>query len=137
MCYGWIDAQTRKFDESYHLVKFCPRRPRSVWSARNREIVERLIAEGRMKPAGLAQVAAAKADGRWDAAYLPQSEAELPQDFVEAVSRNRDAAEFLATLNRANRYAIIWRLHHARRPETRAANIEKFVEMLAVHRTFH
>jgi uncharacterized protein YdeI (YjbR/CyaY-like superfamily) len=118
-------------------VKFCPRRPRSVWSARNRKNVERLIAEGRMKPAGLAQVEVAKVDGRWDAAYLPQSEAELPQDFMDALAENSEAAQFFATLNRANRYAIIWRLHQSKRPETRAANINRFVAMLAEHRTFH
>jgi uncharacterized protein YdeI (YjbR/CyaY-like superfamily) len=137
LCYGWIDAQSNKFDDKYYLIKFCPRRPRSVWSQHNRDYIEKLTAEGRMKPAGLAEVEAAKADGRWDKAYLPQSIAEMPEDFMKALAANQAAAEFFETLNRANRYAIIWRLHQAKRAETRAKNIEKFVTMLANHQTFH
>lgn len=135
LCYGWIDGQVDKFDEKYWLVKFSPRRPRSVWSKRNCEKVERLIAEGRMKPSGMAQVNAAKADGRWDAAYEPQSTAEVPQDFLQALAKDERAAEFYETLNRSERYAIFWRLHHSKRAEARAAKIEEFVARLANHQT--
>jgi len=109
LCYGWIDAQANKFDDTYYLIKFCPRRPRSVWSQHNRDYVQKLIAEGRMQPAGLAEIKAAKADGRWDKAYSPQSTAEMPVDFMKALAANPAATEFFETLNKANRYAIIWR----------------------------
>jgi uncharacterized protein YdeI (YjbR/CyaY-like superfamily) len=133
LCYGWIDGQGDKFDDRHWLVKFSPRRPKSVWSKRNREKVEALIVEGRMKPAGMAQVEAAKADGRWDAAYESQSTAEGPQDFLNALAGNTRAVEFYETLNRADRYSIFWRLHHSKRPETRSANIKKIVDQLARH----
>jgi uncharacterized protein YdeI (YjbR/CyaY-like superfamily) len=137
LCYGWIDAQAKTFDEKFYLIKFTPRRPKSVWSKINVEKVEKLIAEGKMKPAGIAQVEAAKADGRWERAYLPQSTAELPGDFKTALAKNKKAAEFFESLNKANKYAFIWRLHHVKKPETRAKNIEKYIEMLADGEKFH
>ena len=131
--YGWIDGQGKAFDEKYWLVRFSPRRPRSLWSRRNRERAEQLITEGRMKPAGMAQVEAARADGRWAAAYESQSKAEVPKDFLQALSKNRKAAAFYESLNRADRYTIFYRLHHSKREATRAAHINRFVEQLANH----
>jgi uncharacterized protein YdeI (YjbR/CyaY-like superfamily) len=137
LCYGWIDSQAKGFDEKYYLVKFTPRRAKSVWSKINVERAARLIAEGKMKPAGLAQVEAAKTDGRWERAYAGQATAEIPEDFKAALAKNKKAAEFFESLTKANKYAFIWRLHHVKRPETRAANIEKYVQMLAQGQKFH
>jgi len=137
LCYGWIDSQAKSFDEIYYLQKFSPRRAKSVWSVINREKIDELIKQGKMKPAGLTQVEAAKADGRWNAAYLSQSTAEIPEDFKKALARNKKAAAFFETLTKANRYAIIWRLHHSKKPETRERNIKKFIEMLANHQKFN
>ena len=137
LCYGWIDSQVKTFDDRYYLQKFTPRREKSVWSKINVDKAKALIKEGRMKPAGLAQVQAAKADGRWDAAYEGQSTAEAPADFIEALTKNKKAAEFYETLNNTNKYAIIWRLHHSKKPETRAANIDKYIAMLANGQKLH
>lgn len=137
LCYGWIDSQAKTFDDKFYIQKFTPRRAKSVWSKKNREKAQQLIADGRMKPAGLKQVEAAKADGRWDTAYEGQSTAEAPEDFLNALAKNKKAAAFYETISKANKYAFIWRLHHVKRPETRAANIEKYVEMLADGETFH
>jgi uncharacterized protein YdeI (YjbR/CyaY-like superfamily) len=137
LSYGWIDSQGKGFDEKFHLVKFTPRRPRSVWSKINVERVGRLMAKGKMKPAGLAQVEAAQADGRWERAYAGQATAEIPEDFKAALAKNQKAAKFFESLTKANKYAFIWRLHHVKRPETRAANIEKYIEMLAEGQKFH
>ena len=129
--YGWIDSQAAGFDEKYWLQRFTPRRPRSKWSKRNRAKVTKLIEEGRMKPAGLREVERAKADGRWEAAYEPQSAATVPEDFRRELENNEQAREFFATLDRANKYAILYRIQDARRPETRARRIEKYVAMLS------
>ena len=137
LCYGWIDAKANKFDDNYYVIKFCQRRPRSTWSKINRDKVEKLISEGKMKPAGLAQVEAAKADGHWDKAYLPQSAAEVPEDFTAALAKNKKAAKFFESLTKADKYSFYWRLHHAKRAETRVANIKKFVEILADHQKLH
>jgi uncharacterized protein YdeI (YjbR/CyaY-like superfamily) len=137
LCYGWIDGQVSRHDETFYLQRFTPRRARSKWSANNRDKVERLIAEGRMKPAGLKAIEAAKADGRWDAAYPAQSEATVPDDLQQALDRNPEAKAFFETLSSQNRYAILLRVHDAKRPETRAKRIAQFVTMLAEHRTFH
>jgi uncharacterized protein YdeI (YjbR/CyaY-like superfamily) len=137
LCYGWIDSQGKGLDEKFYLVKFTPRRLKSVWSKINVERVGRLVAEGRMKPAGLEQVEAAKADGRWERAYAGQAAAEIPEDFKAALAKNKKAAEFFETLTKANKYAFIWRLHHVKRPETRARNIEKYIEMLSDGEKFH
>jgi uncharacterized protein YdeI (YjbR/CyaY-like superfamily) len=130
LCYGWIDSQAGAFDERYWLQRFTPRRPRSKWSKRNRARATKLIEEGRMKPAGLREVERARADGRWEAAYDAQSTATVPEDFRRELEKNEEAREFFATLNSQNRYAILHRIQDARRPETRARRIEKYVTML-------
>lgn len=137
LCYGWIDAQARSSDDSYWLQRFCPRRPRSKWSKVNREHVARLTAEGRMQPAGLAEVERAKADGRWDAAYDAPSTATIPTDLQHALDANPRAAAFFATLNSTNRYAILHRIQDAKKPETRARRIEGFITMLAEGRKLY
>ena len=137
LCYGWIDGQVARHDERYYRQRFTPRRPRSRWSQTNCGRAERLIAEERMKPAGLAQVEAARADGRWEAAYPPPSSAKVPEDLQRALDENPKAKAFFETLNGANRYAIVYRVHDAKRPETRARRIDEFVAMLAQHRTLH
>lgn len=137
LCYGWIDGQLKKHDTQSWLRKFAPRRPRSVWSKRNRELVERLVEAGRMRPAGLREVEAAKADGRWERAYDSPSKMTVPADFLKALSRNRKALMFFRTLNRANTYAITWRLQTARRPETRAKRMRVIIAMLSRLETFH
>jgi uncharacterized protein YdeI (YjbR/CyaY-like superfamily) len=137
LCFGWIDGQLDKYDGASWLMRMTPRRPRSKWSARNRTRALKLIAQGRMQPGGLAEMEAAKADGRWDAAYAPQSEAEVPADLQAALDANLKAAAFFATLKGANRYAILYRVGEAKRPETRAARIAKFVGMLERGETLH
>jgi uncharacterized protein YdeI (YjbR/CyaY-like superfamily) len=137
LCHGWIDGQVSRHDEAFYLQRFTPRRPRSKWSANNRDKVERLTAAGRMKHAGLNAVEAAKADGRWDAAYPPQSEATVPDDLQRALDQNPKAKAFFETLSSQNRYAVLFRLHELRRPETRAKRIAEYLTMLAEHRTFH
>lgn len=137
LCYGWIDGLLRRHDESFYLQRFTPRRARSSWSQINRQKVERLIAEGRMKPAGLEQVESAKADGRWDAAYPPQSTATVPDDLRQALDQNPAANAFFETLTSQNRYAILFRVRDAKRPETRAKRIAEYVAMLADGRTVH
>jgi len=131
LCYGWIDGQKGSYDKRFWLQRFTPRGPRSKWSQINRDKVEELVAQGRMKPAGLATVEQARADGRWDAAYEPQSRATVPDDLQRALDENPKAKAFFETLNGVNRYAILYRIRDAKRPETRARNIEKFVAMLA------
>ncbi|MDB5691400.1 MAG: hypothetical protein JWO81_463 [Alphaproteobacteria bacterium] len=130
LCSGWIDGQLDKYDSQSWLMRLTPRRPRSKWSVRNRGRALELIAAGRMRPAGLAEIAAAKADGRWDAAYAPQSEAEAPPDLQAALDASPKAGAFYATLKGANRYAILYRVGEAKKPETRAARIAKFIAML-------
>ena len=131
LCYGWIDSQRAGFDGRFYLQRFTPRKPRSKWSQVNREKVAGLIAEGRMKPAGFLELERAKADGRWDAAYEPQSAATVPDDLRRELEKNEDAREFFETLNSRNRYAILHRIQDAKRPETRARRIAKYVAMLA------
>jgi uncharacterized protein YdeI (YjbR/CyaY-like superfamily) len=131
LCYGWIDGQSKRLDDEAYVQRFTPRRAKSIWSKRNRDHVARLEKEGRMHDAGRAEVERAKADGRWDAAYDSPSNMELPEDFVKALAKNKKAKAFLATLNRANTYAIAFRLHHAKKPETRARRIETFIAKLA------
>jgi len=128
--YGWIDGQRRSFDERYHLVGFGPRKARSRWSQRNCEIAERLIAEARMRPAGLAAVEAAKADGRWDDAYPRQSDAVPSTDFQAALDADPAAAARFATLSSIERYRMIYRLHQVKGSEARAARIARYLEEL-------
>lgn len=131
LCWGWIDGQKKKLDDDYSLQRFTPRRPRSKWSKLNVDRVSKLIAANRMQPRGLAEVDKAKADGRWDDAYDPQSEMTVPADFAAALKRNRAAAATFETINRSNKFAILFRIHDAKKPETRERRIEKFVAMLA------
>ncbi len=131
LCYGWIDGQKGKLDDRFWLQRFTPRRPGSVWSRVNRDKVLALIERGDMKPAGLREVERAQVDGRWDAAYEPQSTASVPDDLREALAANPAAADFFATLNSTNRYAILHRIHAVKKAETRARRIETFVAMLA------
>ena len=137
LCFGWIDGQKRPYDESYWLQRFCPRKARSRWSEINRDKATGLIESGRMRAAGLHEVELAKQDGRWDAAYASQSTAEVPADLQAALDADPRAAEFFATLDRANRYAVLYRVHEAKRADTRAKRIEKFVAMLHAHETVH
>ena len=137
LCYGWIDSQVARLDERFYLQKFTPRRARSKWSRINRDKIEELTTQGRMRPAGLEQVELAKADGRWDAAYASPASAEVPDDLREALDASPKAAEFFATLSQANRYAIIYRLEDAKKAETRARRLETFVGMLERGETFH
>jgi uncharacterized protein YdeI (YjbR/CyaY-like superfamily) len=130
LCFGWIDSQKRGFDEKHFLQRFTPRRPRGRWSRINREKAEGLIAAGRMRPAGMAEVEAAWADGRWEAAYDGQRSAEVPADLQRELDSRPAANDFFANLDSANRYAIIYRLDEAKRPETRERRLRKFVEML-------
>jgi uncharacterized protein YdeI (YjbR/CyaY-like superfamily) len=130
LCFGWIDSQKRGFDEKHFLQRFTPRRPRGRWSQINRSKAEELIAAGRMRKAGLVEIEAARADGRWDAAYLGQRTAEVPLDLQDALDRNAAARKFFATLDSSNRYAIVYRLGEAKKAETRERRLKKFVEML-------
>jgi uncharacterized protein YdeI (YjbR/CyaY-like superfamily) len=137
LCYGWIDGQRAPLDESFFLQRFTPRTKRSKWSQVNRDKVTKLIEQGRVRPAGLAQIDAAKQDGRWDAAYAPQSSQEIPEDFKHALEQNPTAYEFFKTLRGARRYSFLYRIQDAKRPETRARRIEQFVNMLARGETHH
>jgi uncharacterized protein YdeI (YjbR/CyaY-like superfamily) len=130
LCFGWIDSQKRGLDELHFLQRFTPRRPRGKWSLINREKAEGLIASRTMRPAGLAEVEAAKADGRWEAAYAGQRTAEVPEDLQRELNRSEAAREFFATLDGANRYAILYRLQEAKKPETRMRRLRKFIAML-------
>jgi uncharacterized protein YdeI (YjbR/CyaY-like superfamily) len=131
LCYGWIDGQKASFDEDYWLQKFTPRRPRSKWSKINRQKATELIERGEMKPAGLREVERARADGRWEAAYDAQSTATVPDDLHGELEKNEVAREFFAALDRRNRYAILYQIQDAKRPETRARRIAKYVAMLS------
>jgi uncharacterized protein YdeI (YjbR/CyaY-like superfamily) len=136
LCFGWIDGQVGALDEDYHLQVFTPRRPRSVWSQRNRDHVARLIAAGRMRSAGLVEVERAKADGRWEAAYR-QKDALVPDDLQAALDASPDAAALFAKLTSQNRFAILFRINSVKRAETRAAKIAGFVAMLDRGETPH
>ena len=137
LCFGWIDAQVKRFDDTYYLQRFTPRRTRSKWSKINRDAATRLTEAGAMRPPGLAAVERAKADGRWDAAYDSPANAAMPEDLERALARNKKAREFFATLSKQNRYAILYRIQDAKRPETRARRITQFVEMLARGEKLH
>lgn len=130
LCHGWVDGQLDKYDEQHWLVRFTPRKARSKWSEKNRSRALELIAEGRVKPAGLAEIEAARADGRWEAAYAPASTAAVPPDLQAALDANPRAAEFFATLTGANRYAILYRIGAVKKAETRQRKIETFIAML-------
>jgi uncharacterized protein YdeI (YjbR/CyaY-like superfamily) len=137
LCFGWIDSQRNGFDERFFLQRFTPRRPRGRWSRKNRDEAESLIEAGRMRPAGLAEVEAAKEDGRWQAAYEGQRRAQVPEDLRRELDRNASAREFFEALDSANRYAILYRLDEAKKPETRERRLRKFVTMLERGETIH
>jgi uncharacterized protein YdeI (YjbR/CyaY-like superfamily) len=137
LCCGWIDGQLAPLDNEYFLVRMTPRRRGSRWSRKNRDAADQLLAQGRIRPAGVAEIEAAKGDGRWAGAYVSQGKAEVPADLAAALTRNKSAAAFFEELDRANRYAIIYRVNDAKRPETRAERITKFVAMLAHGETLH
>jgi uncharacterized protein YdeI (YjbR/CyaY-like superfamily) len=129
LCFGWIDGQKRSLDEGFWLQRMTPRGPRSKWSKINREKAEALIASGEMRPSGQRAIDAARADGRWDAAYAGSAAAEVPDDLAAALAADPVAAACFATLSGANRYAILYRIQDAKKPETRAARIAKYVRM--------
>jgi uncharacterized protein YdeI (YjbR/CyaY-like superfamily) len=135
--HGWIDGQVKRIDEVHHVQRYTPRTRRSRWSKINRARAEELIKAGEMTPAGLREVEAAKADGRWAAAYASAANSEVPPDLTAALAANPEAAAFFEKLNSRNRYAILYRIEEAKRPETRARRIEKFVAMLARGETLH
>ena len=137
LCFGWIDGQRQKVDDVYFRQRLTPRAPRSKWSKINCDKAEALIASGRMQPNGLQEVERAKADGRWDAAYDGQRTMEVPDDLALALRRNSRARKAFDGLDSRNRYAVLFRIHDAKRPETRARRIEQFVTMLAEGRTLH
>jgi uncharacterized protein YdeI (YjbR/CyaY-like superfamily) len=131
LCYGWIDSQVKTYNNKYYIQKFSPRRSRSIWSKINVDKAEALIAAGKMKPSGLAQVEAAKADGRWAAAYASPSASEMPDYFMKELNKNKKAKAFFKTISKGNKYAIAWRLHNAKRQETKERLTQKFIDMLA------
>lgn len=137
LCHGWIDGLKRSFDACFFLQRFSPRRPKGLWSKINIGKVERLIVEGRMAAGGLREVEAAKADGRWDAAYDSASKIEVPEDLAKALAKQPKARAFFEQLDKTNRYAVLWRVQTAKKPETRASRIEKFVAMLARGEKIH
>lgn len=137
LCYGWIDAQKKSLDEKSWVHRFCPRRPRSRWSKINIQHVERLIQAERMTPYGLEEIEKAKANGRWAAAYDSPRDAEPPADFLERLAQDPASLAFFKTLNRANVYAIVYRLQTSKRPETREKRMQSILEMLAKGQKFH
>jgi uncharacterized protein YdeI (YjbR/CyaY-like superfamily) len=137
LCYGWIDGQKGRLDDDYWLQRLTPRKPGGRWSKINRDKAEELISGGRMKAAGLREVEQARADGRWDAAYDGQRTMEVPPDLAAALDASDRARAFFATLSSVNRYAILFRIGGAKRPETRAKRIAKYVAMLEEHKTIH
>jgi uncharacterized protein YdeI (YjbR/CyaY-like superfamily) len=137
LCFGWIDARREALDERHFLQRFTPRRSRSRWSRINRDTAERLIAEGRMRPAGLAEIERARADGRWDAAYEGQRSISVPGDLARELDARPQAKAFFEQLSSQNRYAILYRLQDAKRPETRARRLAKFIAMLQARETIH
>ncbi len=137
LCFGWIDGQAKSLDATHSLQRFTPRRARSKWSKLNRERVERLTKEGRMQPAGVAEVERAKADGRWDAAYDSPATAKVPDDLAKALAKSAKARKAFEALNASNRFAILHRVQDAKKPETRARRIATFVEMLKKGEKLH
>ena len=137
LCFGWIDGQIARRDNDSYRQRFTPRRPNSVWSVRNVEHVSRLTEAGRMRPAGIAAVDAAKAQGQWQAAYRGQADAQVPPDLVQALATNPAAATTFDQLDAANRYAIVYRLNAVKRPTTRDRKLAEYVDMLACGKSIH
>jgi uncharacterized protein YdeI (YjbR/CyaY-like superfamily) len=137
LCHGWIDGQLDSFDEKYWLIRFTPRQSASKWSEKNRARALQLVEVGRMRPAGLKEIERARKDGRWNGAYASQSTAQVPDDLRAALEKNGKAKRFFDTLDSRNRYAILYRIHTAKKAETRIARIEQFVTMLFEGRTLY
>ena len=137
LCHGWIDGQKGRLDDEYWLQRFTPRKPGSKWSKINTERAAALIESGRMRPAGLREVERAQGDGRWEQAYESQSRVTVPEDLARALAANQRARAFFATLDSTNRYAILYRIGTAKRPETRAKRIDAFVAMLSEHKKIY
>lgn len=137
LCYGWIDTMANKYDDESYLQKFTPRRKQSIWSKRNIEHVARLTTAGRMQPPGQAAIDAAKADGRWQRAYEAPTEMKIPADFMAELTKNPQALAFFKTLNKANTYAIYWRLATAKKPETRVKRMQVLLAMMAKGEKLH
>jgi len=137
LCFGWIDGHVKPFDANSWIQKFTPRRAKSIWSKRNTERVTRLIEQGRMKPAGLKEIEAAKSDGRWQKAYDSPVNMTAPDDFLKVLTKNKKAKQFFDSLNKTNKYAINWRLQTAKKPETREKRMKVILEMLAKGEKFH
>ena len=137
LCYGWIDGQKKSHDEQYWMQKFVPRQAKSIWSKKNIEHTQRLIKEGKMQPAGLKAIEAAKANGTWEKAYDAQSKMTIPEDFLKALQKNKKANAFFKTLNRTNLFSIAFRLQTTKKEETRQKRIAKIIEMLEREEKFH
>jgi len=137
LCYGWIDGIRKAFDDKYYLQKFTPRRPKSIWSKTNVDKVTRLITSGHMKPPGLLCINAAKIDGRWDKAYDGSKTMTVSPDFQKALNKNKKALAFFNTLTRAQKYSFLFRIHIAKKEETRIKRIKKFIDMLQNNQHFH
>ena len=137
LCHGWIDGQLDSFDEKYWLIRFTPRQSASKWSEKNRARALQLVEMGRVQPAGLKEIERARTDGRWNGAYASQSAMQVPDDLVKALAKSKAARSFFETLDGTNRYAILYRIHSAKKPETRVARIEKFVAMLVEGKTIY
>ncbi len=137
LCFGWIDGQGKKYDEESWIIKFTPRRAKSIWSKRNKEHIERLVKEKRMTHHGMREVDKAKKDGRWEAAYDSPKNMEVPIDFLTDLKKDKEAYKFFKTLNRSNVYAIAWRLQTAKKAETRAARLEKLLAMMSRQEKLH
>jgi uncharacterized protein YdeI (YjbR/CyaY-like superfamily) len=137
LCHGWIDGRGNRVDDDWFTVRYTPRRAKSVWSQKNVETVARLIADGRMRPAGLAAVEAAQADGRWDRAYAGSATITVPDDLAAALAAEPAAEAFFAALDKTNRYSVLWRVHTADNPQMRTKRIATCVRMLAEGRRFH
>ncbi len=137
LCFGWIDGQKKAYDEKSWLQKFTPRRSKSIWSKRNKERAARLIEEKRMQPSGLKEIETAKKDGRWDKAYDSPSQMGIPADFLAILEKDQQAYEFFKTLNKANTYAIAWRLQTAKKPETREKRMQILLKMMKNRQKLH
>lgn len=137
LCFGWIDGQGKKYDEQSWLLKFTPRRAKSIWSKRNAEQCEQLIILGRMSPAGKMEINKAKEDGRWEAAYESPGNMTFPEDFLNKLNKNKKALAFFKSLSSANKYSIAWRLQTAKKPETREKRMVQILEMLSKEEKFH
>lgn len=137
LCFGWIDGKKKSQDDHYWLQRFTPRKPKSIWSKINKSKAEALLAAGRIRAAGLREIERAKKDGRWDAAYSSSSTAEVPDDLQEALEANQKAKAYFATLDRQNRYAVLFRVQNCKKPETRAKRIAQYVQMLSKGEKIH